>query len=205
MTSSDSAADAAADLPALVRAGYLNLADRLEELPAQGWDTDSLCDGWRVREVVAHMTMPVRYDQQAFMAELEACGFDFTTLSNTVASRDGALPTTQLVAELRDEAMHSWEPPGGGPEGALTHLVIHSLDVTVPLGEPPASSDGARRTVLDLLTSGGAHAHFGIERIDRALEATDMDWHFGSGPPLRAPSAEILLHLTGRKVAASGG
>lgn len=194
----------AADLSALIRHGYLDLADLLEGLPAARWDTDSLCEGWRIREVVAHMTMPVRYDQQAFMAELEACGFDFTTLSNTVAARDGALPSSQLVAELRDETLHSWEPPGGGPEGALTHLVIHSLDVTVPLGVPPASSEEARRTVLDLLTGGGAHAHFGIERIDQGLEATDMDWHFGSGTPWRAPSTEILLHLTGRTAPAAG-
>ena len=195
--------DAAAALPALIEDGYLSLADLLGRVPEGAWDADSLCEGWRVREVVAHMTVPVRYDQAAFMAELEECGFDFTTLSNKVAARDGALPTEQLVAELRDKTMHNWEPPGGGPEGALTHLVIHSLDVTVPLGEPPASSDQARRTVLDLLTKGGAHTHFGIERIDDSLEATDMDWRFGSGTPRRASSTDILLGLTGRTTPAA--
>jgi len=36
------------------------LADLLESLP-DGWDTPSLCAGWRVRAVVAHMTVPIRY------------------------------------------------------------------------------------------------------------------------------------------------
>lgn len=198
MTSTDSTED----LTSLIKDGYLGLADVLEQLPAERWDADSLCQGWRVREVVAHMTMPVRYDQEAFMAELQECGFDFTILSNKVAARDGRLPPSQLESELRDETMHNWEPPGGGPEGALTHLVIHSLDITVPLGEPPASSAEARRTVLDLLTTGGAHAHFGIEKIDERLEATDMDWGFGSGTVRRASSTDILLGLTGRRTSA---
>ena len=42
------------------------------------WDAPSLCEGWRTREVVAHMTMPARYSGPAFMAELEAAGGDFT-------------------------------------------------------------------------------------------------------------------------------
>ncbi len=50
------------DLRPLVAAAYLELADLLDEAPESAWDTPSLCEGWRVREVVAHMTMPARYD-----------------------------------------------------------------------------------------------------------------------------------------------
>ena len=99
------------------------------------WDAPSLCEGWRTREVVAHMTMPARYTGPEFMAELEAAGGDFTRLSDTVAARDGALPVATLLAGLRSDVLHGWEPPGGGPEGALTHCVIHGLDIieAVPL------------------------------------------------------------------------
>jgi len=37
------------------------------------WDTPSLCAGWRVREVVAHMTMAARYPEDELMAELRRC------------------------------------------------------------------------------------------------------------------------------------
>ena len=69
------------------------------------------------------------------MAELEAAGGDFTRLSNVVADRDGALPVARLLDDLRSDVLHSWLPPGGGVEGALTHCVIHGLDVieAVPL------------------------------------------------------------------------
>ena len=58
------------ELQPRVAAEYLALADVLDSLSLAAWDTPSLCDGWRVREVAAHMTMPARYDEDAFMAEL---------------------------------------------------------------------------------------------------------------------------------------
>ena len=42
-----------------------------------------------------------------------------------------------------------WTPPGGGYHGALNHVVIHGLDITVPLREPRRASDTAIRYVLD--------------------------------------------------------
>ena len=92
---------------------YLALAGLLDALPEERWNTPSLFEGWRVREVIAHVTMPVRYSPDRFMAELHACGGDFTRLSNSVASRDAALPADVLVANLRDDALHRWTPPGG--------------------------------------------------------------------------------------------
>ena len=118
-----------------VAAGYGALADLLESAGPAVWDAPSLCEGWRTREVVAHMTMPARYDGPAFMAELEASGGDFTVLSNRVAAHDGALPVAALLADLRSPVLHAWQPPGGTEEDALVHCVVHTLDIVegVPL------------------------------------------------------------------------
>ena len=42
------------DLQPLVAGTYLTLAELLDAMPAERWDVASLCEGWRVREVVAH-------------------------------------------------------------------------------------------------------------------------------------------------------
>jgi uncharacterized protein (TIGR03083 family) len=181
---------------------FLALADLLDKLPDASWDTPSLCAGWRVREVVAHMTMPVRYSMEQFMAELRDCDGDFTRLSNLVASRDAALPAGALVGNLRDEMMHHWTPPGGGYAGALNHVVIHGLDITVPLGVKRPSPDETVRVVLDDLTRGGTHAHFGFELDGLSLRATDMDWSFGSGAPISGAAADLALLVCGRKLPA---
>ncbi len=141
------ALDTDTEVAAAVADEYVALADLLEASDPAVWDAPSLCEGWRTREVVAHMTMPARYSGPEFMAELEAVGGDFAALSDTVAARDGALPADALLSGLRSDVLHGWRPPGGGLEGALTHCVIHELDITeaVPLERRvPASSDRPR-------------------------------------------------------------
>jgi uncharacterized protein (TIGR03083 family) len=190
------------ELQAAVTNEFLALAELLDTLPAVGWDTPSLCAGWRVREVVAHVTMPARYSEEQFMAELQNCDGDFTRLSNTVATRDGALPTSVLVGNLRDDMLHHWAPPGGGYMGALNHVVIHGLDITVPLGSGRRSTDEDLRAVLDDLTSGGTHAHFGFAFDGLGLRATDMDWSFGSGTPISGAGEDLALLVCGRQLPA---
>jgi uncharacterized protein (TIGR03083 family) len=189
-----------ADLQPAVAAEFLALADLLDTASDAQWDTPSLCEGWRVREVIAHMTMAARYSEEEFMAELRRCDFDFTRLSNQIASRDAGLPTGELVASLRADVMHQWTPPGGGWHGALNHVVIHGLDVTVPLGVPRRSPDETIRVILDDLTEGGVHGHFGTGIEGRSLRATDLDWSYGSGPALRGPAEYLALALCGRTV-----
>jgi uncharacterized protein (TIGR03083 family) len=181
-----------------VAAEFAALADLLGALPDAAWDTPSLCAGWRVREVVAHMTMAVRYPPAEFGALLRDCGGDFTRLSNMVASRDAALPRGTLDGNLRDEAMHRWAPPGGGYPGALNHVVIHGLDITVPLGVPRLSPAPTMRFVLDDLTRGGTHAHFGFDLTGLSLQATDLGWTFGSGAPVRGAAEDLALLICGR-------
>ena len=189
-----------ADLQPAVAAEFLALADLLGIAAEAHWDTPSLCEGWRVREVIAHLTMAARYSQEAFMAELLSCDFDFSRLSNQIASRDAALPTVELVANLRSDVMHHWTPPGGGYHGALNHVVIHGLDVTVPLGVPRRSPDETIRIVLDDLTEGGGHAHFDVSIDGRRFEATDLDWSYGSGPALRGAAEDLMLVICGRTI-----
>ena len=141
MTGAFSVHDAIAD-------EYGALADLLEAAGAGVWDAASLCESWRTREVVAHVTMPARYDGPAFMAELEAAGGDFTRLSDVLAARDGGLPADTLLADLRSPVLHGWEPPGGGSGGALTHCVIHALDIEEAVPLPRRVPDACIRSVL---------------------------------------------------------
>ena len=191
-----------ADLQPAVAAEFQSLADLLDSATDAQWDTPSLCAEWRVREVIAHMTMAARYSDDQFMAELRRCEFDFGRLSNEIASRDAELPASELVANLRSDVMQHWTPPGGGYHGALNHVVIHGLDVTVPLGVPRRSPDDTIRIILDDLTEGDVHEHFSTCIEGRSLQATDLDWSYGSGPALRGRAEDLALMLCGRTVPA---
>jgi hypothetical protein len=146
------------------------------------------------------MTMPARYDGPAFMAELEAAGGDFTRLSNTVAARDAALPETTLTENLRSEALHAWQPPGGGMPGALTHCVIHGLDITeaVPLAHRvPVERVSA---VLGALEGAGGAELFGVDLSGARLRADDLAWSYGSGALVTGPAQVLALVLCGRRL-----
>jgi uncharacterized protein (TIGR03083 family) len=190
------------DKAEMVSACYAALADSLEAAGPGAWDSPSPCEGWRVREVVAHVTMPVRYDEAAFMAELKAVDFDFTKLSNAVAARDAELAVETLLANLRDPALAAWTPPGGGVDGALSHAVIHGLDATTPLGRGGDLPADAVAEVLLGLTAGGGHHHFGQEIDGTRYEASDGDWSYGSGAVVRGAAADLVLHLSGRRLPA---
>jgi uncharacterized protein (TIGR03083 family) len=177
---------------------FVALADLLEAARPGVWDEPSLCEGWRTREVVAHVTMPVRYSDPGFMAELEAAGGDFTRLSNTVAARDGALPTERLLADLRSDVLHNWQPPGGGQDGALTHCVVHCLDVieAVPLSRRLPDRRIAR--VLSLVADPSAPNLFGTDLSGVTLLADDLEWSSGEGTPVEGSAQSLVLVACGR-------
>lgn len=175
---------------------YSSLADLLAAADDL-WDTPSLCDAWQVRHVVAHVTMPVRLTPEAFGAEMAAARGDFTTLSNTVAARDAALPAATLLDQLRSPRLHAWEPPGGGAAGAVSHAVIHSLDVTVALDQPAVAPTTAVVSVLEGITAADG-AWFGLDLAGVRLEATDLDWSWGDGEVFRADSGRLVALLSGR-------
>ncbi|MBJ7453487.1 MAG: maleylpyruvate isomerase family mycothiol-dependent enzyme [Blastococcus sp.] len=185
------------DLQQWVTHTYEDLADLLADGPADSWDAATLCEAWQVRHVVAHVTMPVRLTPELFGAEMAAAGGDFGRLSDTVAERDGALPTDDLLADLRSPTLHAWQPQGGGAAGALNHAVIHSLDVTIALGTPPVAPDEAVVAVLDQLTAANG-AYFGLDLTSTRLEADDADWAWGEGQPVRAGTGELVALLGGR-------
>lgn len=176
------------------------LADVLAGLSPAQWRGRSLCAGWTVAHVAAHLTMPFRICEEDFLAAMQRAGGDFTVLSDEIAARDSQLPQAELVAALRDNAGNPWSPPGGGLPGALSHDVIHGLDMTWPLGiEYPIPAE-AIATVLDLTTSPATHSLFGFSLEGLTLSATDLDWSAGDGDLLAGRSRDLLLLVAGRQV-----
>jgi len=125
---------------------------------------------------------------------------NFNRMADRCARRDAAkLPPEQLLASLRDNVTHPWKPPGGGVHGALSHDVIHGLDITVGLGlnrqVPP------ERVAMVLAGMRPKNiAFFGTDLAGIALQATDLDWSHGTGTPVRGLAQDLLLVLCGRRL-----
>ena len=178
------------------------LAALLGGLAPEAWDRPSLCAGWRVRDVVAHVTMPFRYPHWRFLAEMIKARGNFAVMADRCARRDGQAPPDELLAMLRESERNPWKPPGGGLAGALTHDVIHGQDITVALGIEHLVPEERLRIVLHSITSPRSLKHFGVDLAGIELRASDIDWSFGSGAPLSGPAQDLALVLCNRKLPA---
>jgi len=191
------------DIQDMIAAQREQLAAILGALPGDAWDSPTLCELWRVREVVAHMTMPFRYSTEEFMAELGRSGGDFTTLSDHLAARDAAaLTPAELTETIRANIHTQWQPPGGGLTAALSHDMIHGLDICVPLGLGFTVPQERLRAIVPSSPDEQSVQYFGVDLTGIELRATDMDWTFGSGHPLSGTGQDLLLVLAGRKLPA---
>lgn len=176
--------------------------DLLASLSEEEWDTPSLCAGWRVREVVAHTTMAYRYSLPKVVVEVLRARGNFNRMADRAAHRDaGRLSSRELLACLEANVDHPWTPPGGGPLGALSHDVIHGLDVSTGLGRDDTASP--ERVVMVL---GGLQpkqlAYFGVDLTGVELRATDADWSYGAGEPVTGRAQDLLLLACGRRLPA---
>ena len=179
------------------------LAAVLAGLPAPRWDQPTLCAGWRVREVVAHITMPFRYGGRRFVLELARSRGRFNEMSDRLARRDAAaMSPAELAEAVRANTGHPWKPPGGGFEGALAHDLIHGLDVTVPLGLARPVPEDRLRLVLPKSTTDKSVRYFGVDLAGTEFRATDIEWTLGSGTPLAGAAQDLLLVLCGRRLPA---
>jgi uncharacterized protein (TIGR03083 family) len=185
----------------MIAAQRAELGEVLAGLPGPRWEEPTLCAGWRVREVVAHITMPFRYGGPRFMLELARSRGRFNAMSDRVARRDAArMSPAELAAAVGSNAGHPWKPPGGGFAGALAHDLIHGLDITVPLGIGRPVPEDRLRVILPGSLADRSVRFFGADLAGIELRASDIEWTLGSGAPLTGTAADLLLVLCGRKL-----
>ncbi|MEU7898259.1 maleylpyruvate isomerase family mycothiol-dependent enzyme [Nonomuraea sp. NPDC049152] len=189
------------DIRAAIAAERRDLAAVLAGLSPEQWDEPTLCAGWRVREVVAHLTMAFRYSLPKVGLGILMARGDFNKAADRFARRDaGKMTPEQLTTSLSRNANHPWKPPVGGYEGALAHDLIHGLDITVPLGLDRKVPEDRLRPVLPGEPSDRSVAFFGVDLDGVEFRADDLDWTFGAGTPVHGSAQDLLLAICGRKL-----
>jgi uncharacterized protein (TIGR03083 family) len=188
----------------VVAAERRSLATLLDDLPAEAWETPSLCAGWRVRDVAAHLTLgasPLSWPARLAWGVRTAGRFH--RLNHDVAVAYAARPTALIAADLREHAS-SRRLPVPLVTNHLTTLVdvlVHGQDIAIPLAlhrDMPAAA--ARAAAGKVWTMGWPYwARRRLRGV--SLRATDIDCAFGSGPRIEGPIAAILLLLAGRPAA----
>jgi uncharacterized protein (TIGR03083 family) len=181
----------------------LGLAQLLEGLSYTEWEQPSLCAGWRIRDVAAHVAMAPQVPALGSMLAdgIRARG-SFHRLNHDVAVRHAARPTRDIVAELRRYADSRRLPVVTNYRNIVFDVLVHTQDIAIPLGrDHPTPSEAARAGAERVWTMGwpfwARHRLRGVRLI-----ATDTDWSAGAGVELQGPIMMLLLLLTGRTMTA---
>lgn len=186
------------DVMALARAERQDLRGLLAGLAPEQWRAPSLCAGWSVHDVVAHM---LSYEElrPRQLAERFARGLFVVDRVNAVGLRAYSTRTpAQLIQLLDDHLTPSGLTAGMGGAIALTDGMIHQQDIRRPLGLH--RSIPAERLVPALRTALFAPTLLGALRVRGVrLVATDIDWTFGRGPEVRGTAEAILMAVAGRR------
>ncbi len=177
------------------------LADLLDTLTPEQWATPSLCRGWTVRHVAAHVMVGPTGSIGGFLSAMVRGRGSFDRANHLLADRRAQLPTAVLAADLRERAGSHFTPPGMDWHAPLTDLLVHRLDITVPLGLDHGRPLDPWADALDLLVSRRAAPAFlprGLPELEYA--PVDVDHSWGTGPRVEAPVEALALAITRRPV-----
>ena len=175
------------------------LAALLEELTEEEWRQPSLCDAWSVRDVAAHLTL-AHLGWRTVAVEFARAGGGFNRMIRDTAIRQARLPVGEFPERLRAMVGSRRKAPGVTPVEPMLDLLVHGQDLTVPLGRHrPVPADAA---AVAATRAWSMNWPFRTRRGLKGLRlmATDVSWSAGSGLPVQAPIAALLLLVTGRPV-----
>ena len=195
------------ELWAAIDVQRLSTTDLLDQLTPEEWNQPSLCDGWTVRDVAAHLTLQQLTLGSALLGALRHPGG--TNHIIDASARDRAKqPPDQLMAELRGMVGSRRHVVGLTPMETLIDNVVHGQDIAVPTSRvlevpPGVAATAASRVWSDQASRMGRIKSRVFRRLPydgHRLSATDIDWSVGEGPEIRGPVLALLLLLTGRSV-----
>jgi len=186
------------DVRRLGRDERAELAAFLATLPPEQWQAPTLCAGWRVRDVVAHV---ISYDNlgPGGLLALAARGrFRLSQINAAALARYDTRSTQQLLSLLADHLQPTGQPAALGGRAGLVEALIHHQDIRRALGQPRAIS--AERLLPALRTALIAPDVGGLWRIrGLRLVATDLHFSAGAGPEVRGPAEALLMAIAGRR------
>ena len=185
------------DLWAVVSTERGALADDLAGLTESQWNSLSLCSGWTVRDMVAHMSSTASLTPATFFWNFARAGFNFGSFADTQIRRHLGTDPAATLSEFRGLQGSTSSPPGPKPTW-LGEVVVHSADIRRPLGISHTYTTGAVRESADFYKN--SNTLIGAENriAGLALHATDEEWSHGQGQAVEGPLLSLLLAMTGR-------
>ncbi len=175
-----------------------DLADFLETLTPQQWAAPSLCEGWTVRDVVAHV---VSYEG-AGAAELTRRFTQGRLMLNRINAvsldEHRQREPAELVALLHEHVTPRGLTCAFGGRIALVDSLMHHQDIRRALGmSRDVPAERLRVALPFAFLAPPIKAMWHVRRV--RVVATDVGWSGGTGPEARGAGEAVLMVMGGRR------
>jgi uncharacterized protein (TIGR03083 family) len=176
------------------------LAGILADLSPHEWEHPSLCTGWRVRDVAAHVIATPQLGWRSVPGMVVRGRGGYNRIIDVDTRRRGTATPAQILEQFATYGESRHLAPLTTPLEPLIDVLVHTQDVVRPLGrshEPPPEASAAAADRC----RGRDSLVLGSRRVIRSVRmvATDVDWDRGKGPVVEGPVLELLMMCAGRQ------
>ena len=187
----------------VVHAERRRLADDLAQLGTAQWRTPSLCPGWDVHDVLAHLVDSAMTTRLSFIRDMVTARLDFDRANERGIARAKKADPRETLAAFRGVADLTRTPPAS-LDTRLVEAIVHGEDIRRPLADEGTYPHWAAMRALGyqlrtpVRLGGGRERADGCTLIDPVSQTT-----YGTGPEVKGSPVDLLLAVSGRPVAAS--
>jgi uncharacterized protein (TIGR03083 family) len=179
-----------------------DLAALIDELDDADFDHTSLCDGWRVRDVMAHMLLGHTTPMVRMVGLLAKDAFNVPKASRKGSVQYGSAHTPAQIRAgwhqvVDGRVMNGISKSIPKKEGFVDHL-IHQQDICRPLGLSRSIDPDRLVAALDAMPAIGGFVKAKQRMRGLSWKATDVEWSFGDGPEVSGPAEALILLASGR-------
>lgn len=173
-----------------LEAERLSVADLLDDLTDDEWQRETLCTGWTMQEMAAHLTTSTRTGWWDAIKGAVTSGFSFDRMGDRQARAIAARFTrSELIAQIRETAASPKRAPGAAPIDPLVDFLVHGQDIARPLGR-------SREMPLEPAQSALEHV------LRSSFYGARKRFPNGELPAL--PVSDLLMIATGRVLSTPG-
>ncbi|WP_432487230.1 maleylpyruvate isomerase family mycothiol-dependent enzyme [Kineococcus sp. SYSU DK018] len=173
----------------------------LTDLDDQEWETPSLCRGWTVRDVVAHLLGYEGLSTGQVIGRMLRGRLALSRINAVVLAEHQQATPHALVEKLRQFPRPTGLTASRSGGVGMVDALIHQQDIRRPLQRPRSIDPDRVRAALSFSLYApplrGAWRARGVRVI-----ATDVDWAYGRGPEARGLGEAVLMAIAGRPEAA---
>lgn len=176
------------------------LVQDLESIADEQWGAPSLCAGWSVHDVLAHLIDSATTTRLGFLRQMVSARFDFDRANAVGVERHRRSDPRMTLAAFRAARDRSDAPPASLAT-RLVEAYVHGEDIRRPLGIESYYPTEHVVTALSYMARTGAGLGGGRERVNGLrLSPSDFDLHIGEGLEVRGSAISLLLAVSGRPI-----